>query len=112
MSGIGGYSDAEFEKAESRWDAEDELKAAGYGHLVPGYVPPPQEIPVGYIVKQTKWPEWYRVITPAGEVYAVNPSKPGCSCRDFKTRGKHRVCKHITLVRSWIDRLAAVDTKE
>lgn len=89
MSGIGGYSDTEFAKAETRWSEEDELKSAGLGHLIPGYVE--SLIPTGWTVTQTKWPEWYRVTSPSGFVFTVNPFESKCSCN-------HKDCVHLQIV--------------
>jgi hypothetical protein len=89
MSGIGGYSDEEFARNETRWSEEDELKAAGFGHLIPGYTEP--TIPTGYTVKSTRWPQWYRVTSPIGDVFTVNLHESKCSC-------KHRGCIHLQIV--------------
>lgn len=38
----------------------------------------------------------WRLTSPTGHVYEVDPEAGTCNCADFRSRGHRRACKHLT----------------
>ena len=106
--------DREFICEQNASDAYQELKSTGLTDVEIDAMRRPVSIPAmaGYKFEASSYLNWYRVISPAGAVYAVNLIQPSCSCPDQRTRGSRRVCKHISALRQFLSQAAIAEAQQ